>query len=105
MTRYYDEAPLDEYGQIPGTLIPDLSVLLVSLSKLILKSFFLLLYDDSGLQKEPKWGHLKDLHNALKLCRKGLLWGTPSVQKFDAGFEVSRVTFIKLIQHLDPIHL
>ncbi|CAL9081441.1 unnamed protein product [Musa acuminata var. zebrina] len=53
MTRYYDEAPLDEYG----------------------------------LQKEPKWGHLKDLHNALKLCRKGLLWGTPSVQKFDAGFE------------------
>ncbi|RWW05138.1 hypothetical protein GW17_00031611 [Ensete ventricosum] len=29
MTRYYDEAPLDEYGQIPGTLIPELSVLMI----------------------------------------------------------------------------
>ncbi|KAJ8490304.1 hypothetical protein OPV22_012025 [Ensete ventricosum] len=53
MTRYYDEAPLDEYG----------------------------------MQKEPKWGHLKDLHHALNLCRKGLLWGTPSIQTFDHGFE------------------
>ncbi|RRT82868.1 hypothetical protein B296_00007448 [Ensete ventricosum] len=29
MTRYYDEAPLDEYGQIPGTLIPELSALMI----------------------------------------------------------------------------
>ena len=41
-TRYYDEAPLDEYG----------------------------------LQKEPKWGHLRDLHSALRLCKKALLFGT-----------------------------
>ncbi|KAJ3692808.1 hypothetical protein LUZ60_011903 [Juncus effusus] len=46
MTRYYDEAPLDEFG----------------------------------LQKEPKWGHLRDLHHALRLCRKGLLWGKTSFQ-------------------------
>ncbi|KAF5185581.1 Beta-galactosidase [Thalictrum thalictroides] len=45
-TRYYDEAPLDEYG----------------------------------LQKEPKWGHLKDLHSALRMCKKALLFGTTSVQ-------------------------
>ncbi|ERM93830.1 beta-galactosidase 11 isoform X1 [Amborella trichopoda] len=43
-TRYYDEAPLDEYG----------------------------------LVREPKWGHLRDLHRALKLSRKALLWGTHS---------------------------
>ncbi|KAJ9189571.1 hypothetical protein P3X46_000846 [Hevea brasiliensis] len=43
-TRYYDEAPLDEYG----------------------------------LLREPKWGHLKDLHGALRLCKKALLWGVPS---------------------------
>ncbi|URD76280.1 beta-galactosidase [Musa troglodytarum] len=53
MTRYYDEAPLDEYG----------------------------------LPKEPKWGHLRDLHYALKLCSKALLKGTPSVQSFGSGFE------------------
>ncbi|WOL18586.1 beta-galactosidase 11-like [Canna indica] len=54
MTRYYDEAPLDEYG----------------------------------LKKEPKWGHLKELHAALRLCRKGLLWGTPSHKNYGNGFEV-----------------
>ncbi|XP_056164652.1 beta-galactosidase 13-like [Syzygium oleosum] len=52
-TRYYDEAPLDEYG----------------------------------LQREPKWGHLRDLHKALGLCRKPLLWGNPSVQRLGADVE------------------
>ncbi|KAI5315079.1 hypothetical protein L3X38_044255 [Prunus dulcis] len=46
-TRYYDEAPLDEYG----------------------------------LQREPKWGHLKDLHRALNLCKKPFFAGTPGVQR------------------------
>ncbi|KAK9286398.1 hypothetical protein L1049_014794 [Liquidambar formosana] len=53
-TRYYDEAPLDEYG----------------------------------LQREPKWGHLRDLHSALRLCKKALLWGTPGVQRISADLEV-----------------
>ncbi|KAF8410413.1 hypothetical protein HHK36_002942 [Tetracentron sinense] len=52
-TRYYDEAPLDEFG----------------------------------LQRNPKWGHLRDLHSALKLCKKALLWGTPSVQKLGDELE------------------
>ncbi|KAG6496747.1 hypothetical protein ZIOFF_044619 [Zingiber officinale] len=43
--------------------------------------------DEYGLLKEPKWGHLRDLHAALKLCRKGLLWGSNSLQKFAPGFE------------------
>ncbi|XP_041013635.1 beta-galactosidase 13-like [Juglans microcarpa x Juglans regia] len=45
-TRYYDEAPIDEYG----------------------------------LQREPKWSHLKDVHKALNLCKKPLLWGEHGVQ-------------------------
>ncbi|KAI9165720.1 hypothetical protein LWI28_019382 [Acer negundo] len=45
-TRYYDEAPIDEYG----------------------------------LLREPKWGHLRDLHFALKLCKKALLFGTTFVE-------------------------
>ncbi|XP_015868171.2 beta-galactosidase 13 [Ziziphus jujuba] len=52
-TRYYDEAPLDEYG----------------------------------LLKEPKWGHLRDLHAALKLCKKALFKGNPSVETFGEGLE------------------
>ncbi|KAG6533703.1 hypothetical protein ZIOFF_007578 [Zingiber officinale] len=43
--------------------------------------------DEYGLQKEPKWGHLRDLHAALKLCSKGLLGGTYSLQKFSPDLE------------------
>ncbi|KAJ7978616.1 Beta-galactosidase [Quillaja saponaria] len=53
-TRYYDEAPLDEFG----------------------------------LQREPKWSHLRDLHKALNLCKKALLWGDSSFQKLTKHTEV-----------------
>ncbi|KAF7810783.1 beta-galactosidase 13-like [Senna tora] len=52
-TRYYDEAPLDEYG----------------------------------LQREPKWGHLRDAHKAVNLCKKAILSGTPSVTRVDEEIE------------------
>lgn len=54
-TRYYDEAPLDEFG----------------------------------LRREPKFGHLKDLHKALRLSKKALLWGTPKVQKISTDLEIT----------------
>ncbi|XP_019071397.1 beta-galactosidase 13-like isoform X2 [Solanum lycopersicum] len=54
-TRYYDEAPLDEFG----------------------------------LYREPKWSHLRDLHRALRLSRRALLWGTPTVQKISADLEIT----------------
>ncbi|XP_052184799.1 beta-galactosidase 13-like [Diospyros lotus] len=53
-TRYYDEAPLDEYG----------------------------------LRREPKYGHLRDLHRALKLSKKALLWGNPTSQQINADLEI-----------------
>ncbi|KHN41883.1 3-isopropylmalate dehydrogenase, chloroplastic [Glycine soja] len=31
--------------------------------------------DEYGLPKEPKWGHLRALHAALKLCQRSLQWG------------------------------
>ncbi|XP_059647476.1 beta-galactosidase 13-like isoform X1 [Cornus florida] len=53
-TRYYDEAPLDEYG----------------------------------LLREPKYGHLRDLHRALRLSKKALLWGTPGAQRVSKDLEI-----------------
>ncbi|GMI73372.1 beta-galactosidase 13 [Hibiscus trionum] len=53
-TRYYDEAPLDEFGLI----------------------------------REPKWGHLKDVHWALKLCKRNLFSGSPVFQKLGPNKEV-----------------
>ncbi|KAK4754611.1 hypothetical protein SAY87_002715 [Trapa incisa] len=53
-TRYYDEAPLDEFG----------------------------------LQREPKWSHLRDAHKALKLCRQALLFGVPHTKVINSELEI-----------------
>lgn len=44
----------------------------------------------AGLPREPKWGHLRDLHKALYLCKKALLWGTPRVETLGEHLEVSK---------------
>ncbi|KAJ0008419.1 hypothetical protein Pint_28920 [Pistacia integerrima] len=35
--------------------------------------------DEYGLLRQPKWGHLKDLHRAIKLCEPALVSANPSV--------------------------
>ncbi|KAB1218433.1 Beta-galactosidase 1 [Morella rubra] len=35
--------------------------------------------DEYGLWRQPKWGHLKDLHRAIKLCEPALVSGDPTV--------------------------
>lgn len=66
------------------------------------KMEFSLFYGVLGLPKEPKRGHLRDLHAALKLCRKGLLWGSYSLQKFGANLEVKlqRAGFIDHLRYV-----
>ncbi|XP_059431851.1 beta-galactosidase-like isoform X2 [Corylus avellana] len=35
--------------------------------------------DEYGLPREPKWGHLRDLHKAIKLCESALVSVDPTV--------------------------
>ncbi|KAL8210305.1 hypothetical protein R6Q57_007037 [Mikania cordata] len=35
--------------------------------------------DEYGLPRFPKWGHLKDLHRAIKLCESALLHNNPTL--------------------------
>ncbi|KAK6148714.1 hypothetical protein DH2020_016239 [Rehmannia glutinosa] len=35
--------------------------------------------DEYGLLRQPKWGHLKDLHRAIKLCEPALVSSDPTV--------------------------
>ncbi|XP_028789776.1 beta-galactosidase 1-like [Neltuma alba] len=35
--------------------------------------------DEYGMFRQPKWGHLKDLHRAIKLCEPALVSGDPIV--------------------------
>ncbi|KAK7255585.1 hypothetical protein RIF29_28998 [Crotalaria pallida] len=37
--------------------------------------------DEYGLLRQPKWGHLKDLHRAIKLCEPALVSGDPTVTR------------------------
>ncbi|XP_027355010.1 beta-galactosidase 13-like [Abrus precatorius] len=53
-TRYYDEAPLDEFG----------------------------------LRREPKYGHLKDVHRALNLCKKAMFSSQSKVNKISQYHEI-----------------
>ncbi|CAN6457189.1 unnamed protein product [Victoria cruziana] len=35
--------------------------------------------DEYGMIRQPKWGHLKELHRAIKLCEPALVSGDPAV--------------------------
>ncbi|PHT83908.1 Beta-galactosidase 16 [Capsicum annuum] len=45
--------------------------------------------DEYGLIRQPKWGHLKELHEAMKLCSETILSVFPSMQSLGEQQEVS----------------
>jgi hypothetical protein len=60
----------------------------------------------SGMLRQPKWGHLKDLHAAIKLCEPALIAvdGSPQYVKLGSMQEVCcqflAFRFIKLCSNL-----
>ncbi|KAL5192768.1 Beta-galactosidase 16 [Glycine soja] len=47
--------------------------------------------DEYGLVREPKWGHLKELHEAIKSCSNSLLYGTQT--SFSLGTQQNAYVF------------
>ncbi|KAI5666236.1 hypothetical protein M9H77_16089 [Catharanthus roseus] len=43
--------------------------------------------DEYGLVKQPKWGHLKDLHKALKLCEAAMVATDPTISSLGQNLE------------------
>ncbi|XP_042514195.1 beta-galactosidase 1-like [Macadamia integrifolia] len=43
--------------------------------------------DEYGLLRQPKWGHLRDLHKAIKLCEHALVSANPTVTKLGSNQE------------------
>ncbi|KAJ9564907.1 hypothetical protein OSB04_000873 [Centaurea solstitialis] len=41
--------------------------------------------DEYGIIRQPKYGHLKDMHAAIKLCSQVLLYGQLTIQPLDQG--------------------
>jgi len=46
---------------------------------------------DTGLVRQPKWGHLRDVHKAIKLCEPALIATDPSYISLGQNAEVSPV--------------
>ncbi|ONM23190.1 Beta-galactosidase 11 [Zea mays] len=43
--------------------------------------------DEYGMYKEPKFGHLRDLHNVIRSYQKAFLWGQHSSEILGHGYE------------------
>lgn len=84
ITSYYDQAPLDEYGTdeiitFRDRLINPTKPFFLFFSFFVSYIFiFNYLKYITGLTRQPKWGHLKELHAAINSCSETLLQGNPS---------------------------
>ncbi|ONL96138.1 Beta-galactosidase [Zea mays] len=65
-TSYDYDAPIDEYVDL-----------------------FVTYDDDSGLVRQPKWGHLRDVHKAIKLCEPALIATDPSYTSLGPNVEAA----------------
>uniref|UniRef100_A0A1J3FJZ3 Beta-galactosidase n=1 Tax=Noccaea caerulescens TaxID=107243 RepID=A0A1J3FJZ3_NOCCA len=45
--------------------------------------------DEYGLLRQPKWGHLRDLHKAIKLCEVALIATDPTITSLGSNLEAS----------------
>ncbi|KAK7312559.1 hypothetical protein VNO77_36500 [Canavalia gladiata] len=45
--------------------------------------------DEYGIIRQPKWGHLKDVHKAIKLCEEALLATDPTVISLGPNIEAA----------------
>lgn len=62
---------------------------------------------DIGLLNQPKWGHLKDLHRAIKLSEPALLYGVPSVTPLgnfqEVGISFDFILWVLLVVKMNTV--
>lgn len=93
-TSYDYDAPIDEYGKLVI-----LYFLLVLLSHTLFRKvlrlswFYFLRKSIAGFIRQPKWGHLRDLHKAIKLCEAALVATDPTGSSLGPNLEVTNAVF------------
>ncbi|KAK4790260.1 hypothetical protein SAY86_017564 [Trapa natans] len=45
--------------------------------------------DEYGIVRQPKWGHLKDVHKAIKLCEEALVATDPTISSLGPNLEAA----------------
>ena len=87
-TSYDYDAPLDEYGI--HSFIICVSTLFISRRLYVHKIFLTMFMMDCvlGLAREPKYGHLKLMHSAIKQAEAALVSADPKVWSLGKNSEV-----------------
>ncbi|KAF5961303.1 hypothetical protein HYC85_002512 [Camellia sinensis] len=55
--------------------------------------------DEYGLLRQPKWGHLKDVHKAIKLCEPAMVGIGPTITSLGPNLEINSVATIPQFTH------
>ncbi|KAF5947961.1 hypothetical protein HYC85_013918 [Camellia sinensis] len=50
--------------------------------------------DECGLLRQPKWGHLKDAHKAIKLCEPAMAATGPTITSLGSNLEVQVISYL-----------
>lgn len=91
-TSYDYDAPIDEYG-IYIMLICHaqhaICLTIILLEGNVKRFIFCFLLCFSGLLRQPKWGHLRDLHKAIKMCEPALVATDPVVTSIGRAQQVN----------------
>lgn len=48
----------------------------------------------TGLLREPKWGHLRNMHKAIKQCEWALVSADPTVTSLGSNQEVIMISWL-----------
>ena len=96
-TSYDYDAPIDEYGEnIYHVIVTERPILWFYQYNLwfsYASNSLIHDFDLIGLIRQPKYGHLKELHKAIKLCELALLSADPA--------ETTLGTYAKVCHHFD----
>lgn len=55
---------------------------------LLCSNFYLFKNKNAGFLRQPKWGHLRDLHQAIKLCEECIVNSDPTYMHLGNNLEV-----------------
>ncbi|RZB84034.1 hypothetical protein D0Y65_032463 [Glycine soja] len=56
--------------------------------------------DEYGIIRQPKWGHLKEVHKAIKLCEEALIATDPTITSLGPNLESGILTPLTIVYRL-----
>lgn len=94
-TSYDYDAPIDEYGKLSSSWLENATSPFVN-RNCIPSSY-------AAFLRQPKWGHLRDLHKAIKHCEEYLISSDPTQLQLGLNLEVANIFSLRLGHNLSGL--